>query len=365
LWLEQKPAKEDAPSAPIADKPQAARTASFVPVFVKKQESAETAKATEHAATQSAKVAAPDKPKNAGVPAAASTLFKQLDAVASSQTAAEPVQVDEAEGSELEEGRSHFSKLRALGNGKKKWMILAVVGCSAVLLIIFVISLFNPWHKSMAKQSVQLAPASTTSQFNSNTPELLPADLSAQAKPSPAAEMQETTAYQPIEDDTVSDAQRMRLRRMNEQLNAPTRISRDIKNQFAENAPPPSGFSADGLGGNSVNNGVFSGNSQPVVKVGPARPLNISAGVAVGMLIQKTTPVYPTIAKSARVSGAVVLQATISKTGSITNLSVLSGPPMLRQAALDAVRTWRYKPYRLNNEPTDVETTVNVIFSLQ
>jgi protein TonB len=112
-----------------------------------------------------------------------------------------------------------------------------------------------------------------------------------------------------------------------------------------------------------VNNGVFSGSSQPVVKSG--RPLNISAGVATGMLIQKTAPVYPMIAKSARVSGTVVLQATISKTGDITNLSVLSGPPMLRQSALDAVRTWRYKPYRLNNEPTDVETTVNVIFSLQ
>jgi protein TonB len=83
-----------------------------------------------------------------------------------------------------------------------------------------------------------------------------------------------------------------------------------------------------------------------------------------GMLLLKTTPVYPPIAKAARVSGTVVLQATISKTGSIENLHVISGPAMLQQAAMQAVRSWRYRPYLLNNEPVEVETTVNVIFSL-
>jgi protein TonB len=82
------------------------------------------------------------------------------------------------------------------------------------------------------------------------------------------------------------------------------------------------------------------------------------------MLLVKTQPVYPPIAKAARVSGTVVLQATISKQGTIENLRVLSGPAMLQQAARDAVMTWRYKPYLLNNEPVEVETTVNVIFTL-
>jgi periplasmic protein TonB len=83
-----------------------------------------------------------------------------------------------------------------------------------------------------------------------------------------------------------------------------------------------------------------------------------------GYLLGKVTPQYPEIAREARVQGTVVLQATISKTGVIENLRVLSGPPLLRQAALDAVRSWRYKPYQLNGEPVDVETTVNVIFNL-
>jgi protein TonB len=60
----------------------------------------------------------------------------------------------------------------------------------------------------------------------------------------------------------------------------------------------------------------------------------------------------------------VVLQAKISKTGAIEDLHVLSGPAMLQQAALDAVKNWRYKPYLLNNEPVEVDTTVNVVFSL-
>ena len=82
------------------------------------------------------------------------------------------------------------------------------------------------------------------------------------------------------------------------------------------------------------------------------------------MLIQKTTPVYPPIAKAARVSGTVVLQATISKSGTIENLHVISGPAMLQQSAMDAVKTWRYRPYLLNNEPVEVDTTINVIFTL-
>jgi protein TonB len=59
-----------------------------------------------------------------------------------------------------------------------------------------------------------------------------------------------------------------------------------------------------------------------------------------------------------------VLQATISKTGLIENLRVISGPPMLQRAAVDAVRSWRYKPYLLNREPVEVETTVSVFFNL-
>jgi len=94
------------------------------------------------------------------------------------------------------------------------------------------------------------------------------------------------------------------------------------------------------------------------------RKVTISAAEAAGLLLQKTQPPYPSIAKAARVSGTVVLQATISESGAVEELKVVSGPPLLQQAALETVRTWLYKPYVVNKEPVKVETTVNVIFVL-
>jgi TonB family protein len=93
--------------------------------------------------------------------------------------------------------------------------------------------------------------------------------------------------------------------------------------------------------------------------------VSTSAGVAVGMLMNKQQPIYPQDAKDARASGTVVLQAIIGRDGSVHDLSVVSGPwPSLVAAALQAVAQWKYRPYLLNGEPVEVETTVNVIFSL-
>jgi periplasmic protein TonB len=155
---------------------------------------------------------------------------------------------------------------------------------------------------------------------------------------------------------------------MNNQLTAPTKIPHNIQ-MVTEKEAPPSNFGVagmEGMGGsaNGVMGSMFGSGSGPKVQAAAPKKVNISAGVAVGMLIQKTTPVYPPIAKTAGVSGTVVLEAVISKTGAIEDLRVMSGPVMLRKAAEDAVRTWRYRPYKLNNEPTEVQTTINVIFSL-
>jgi protein TonB len=92
--------------------------------------------------------------------------------------------------------------------------------------------------------------------------------------------------------------------------------------------------------------------------------ITISSGVAAGMLLHQTVPQYPAIAKSAHVSGTVVLQATISKVGTIENLRIISGPEMLKQAAMNAVSSWRYRPYLFNGVPVEMETTVNVVFTI-
>ena len=90
----------------------------------------------------------------------------------------------------------------------------------------------------------------------------------------------------------------------------------------------------------------------------------ISSDVAVGLLTTKIPPVYPPVAKAARVQGTVVLQALLGKDGHVKQLHVISGPPMLLQAAMDAVKQWVYKPYLVNGKPTEVQTTVNIIFAL-
>jgi protein TonB len=157
---------------------------------------------------------------------------------------------------------------------------------------------------------------------------------------------------------------------MNNQLTAPTKIPQSIK-MVAEKEAPAASFGvagsdfgvAGGTGSGSMSS-MFGSVPKTQVKAAVPKKIAISGGVMQGMLLLKTVPQYPPIAKAARVQGTVVLQATISKTGSIENLKVIQGPAMLQQAALDAVRTWRYKPYLLNNEPVEVETTVNVIFTL-
>jgi TonB family protein len=91
--------------------------------------------------------------------------------------------------------------------------------------------------------------------------------------------------------------------------------------------------------------------------------VTISERLAESLLLEKNRPVYPSAANKAGVYGTVVLQVTVSKTGAVENLIVVSGPPMLRQAALDAVTTWRFKPYLINNDPAGLKTTVKVTFA--
>jgi protein TonB len=83
-----------------------------------------------------------------------------------------------------------------------------------------------------------------------------------------------------------------------------------------------------------------------------------------GNLIHKVEPQYPTIAKQLHIQGTVIVKAFISRDGLITRATPESGPSLLVQAALDAVRQWRYRPYYLNHEPIEVETEITVNFVL-
>jgi protein TonB len=155
------------------------------------------------------------------------------------------------------------------------------------------------------------------------------------------------------------------------QLRTPSKIPKNIQMIREEEAPPDLGSAGvpGGIPGGygSSSGGVIGGivNSTAAIpkQVVPQR-IRVSSGVSTGLLIRKVTPNYPPLAKQARIQGAVVLQAEISKEGTIQNLQLISGHPMLAPAAIEAVRQWRYKPYLLNGEPVAVETQVVVNFSL-
>ncbi len=117
--------------------------------------------------------------------------------------------------------------------------------------------------------------------------------------------------------------------------------------------------------------GIFPlGNAHAVMPLAPAPPLLASthaprvSHVMEGNLILKVQPRYPAIAKTAGIQGTVELQAIVSRDGTIENLRVLSGHPLLVKAAIEAVSQWRYRPYYLNGEAIEVETQVTVNFSL-
>lgn len=153
---------------------------------------------------------------------------------------------------------------------------------------------------------------------------------------------------------------------MDRQLMAPPRIPPRILMVGAPEPPVTTlGEEVAALGRTNAAD-AFRGADARAVRVQPAaqKQLKISSGVEAGMLIRRTVPVYPAVARAAGVQGKVVLQATIGKDGTIEGLRVVSGPDLLRAAAVDAVRTWVYRPYLLNGEPVEVETTVEVTFTL-
>ena len=147
---------------------------------------------------------------------------------------------------------------------------------------------------------------------------------------------------------------------------APTVIPKKI--EIAKDEPPPAVNPNDtpGVAGGTgdVLGGIGTGPAAPPPP--PAAPKRITVGgnVQAASLVNKVEPQYPAIAKTAHVSGTVVLHAIIAKDGSVEKLQFVSGPALLMASAMGAVKEWRYRPTMLNGQPVEVDTTVQVVFSL-
>lgn len=163
-------------------------------------------------------------------------------------------------------------------------------------------------------------------------------------------------------------------------LMAPKSIPKDIANIREEELPPPSanvgvvGGVPGGVSGGATG-GVLGSILSSVPVAAPPPPkveekkaavqrIRVGGQVQAANLIHKVTPVYPPLAKQARVSGVVRFTAVIGKDGAIQNLQLVSGHPLLVPAATEAVKQWMYRPTLLNGEPVEVITQIDVNFTL-
>jgi protein TonB len=148
---------------------------------------------------------------------------------------------------------------------------------------------------------------------------------------------------------------------------APTVIPKAVET-VKDEAPVVNANSDQEVAGGTGNVlGGIIGNG-PSVPPPPKPPtperIRVGGNVESAALVNKVQPKYPPIAKTAHVSGTVVLHAIISKDGSIEELQFVSGPPLLMTAALDAVKQWRYRATMLNGQSVEVDTTIDVVFDL-
>ena len=148
---------------------------------------------------------------------------------------------------------------------------------------------------------------------------------------------------------------------------APTMVPKRV--EVVKDEPPPSMNAGNDVGVAGGTGGVLGGVLGGVAPPPPPKPaapqrIRVGGNVEAAHLVNKVEPQYPPIAQAAHVSGTVILHAVISKGGSIEQLQFVSGPPLLMKAAMDAVTQWRYQPTVLNGEPVEVDTTIDVVFSL-
>lgn len=163
-------------------------------------------------------------------------------------------------------------------------------------------------------------------------------------------------------------------------LSQPARIPEKVAVLLSDELPPVTPYTGGGVPG-GVEGGMPGGvpgmapqfaqiapvpppPSKPVEKAAQIPRLTVGGVVQDARIINKVIPPYPPLARQARISGTVRFTAIIARDGSIQNLTLVSGHPLLVRAATDAVRQWRYRPTLLNGEPVEVIAPIEVIFTL-
>lgn len=303
----------------------------------------------------------------------------------------ESVQETPATESAVEIGTLSFhSDLDDLGDEddedakRKKWVRIGAVSFVVLVLLIFIgPRLLNPPRHTLAAQSAQMRPVSDVLDGAEKTSKPSPSTMNGHR--SGAASARQASTGQPgtnVEEAILPNADsrtaslftaggaksassQVDSTLMNGQLASAPRIPTDVKTRHTEEAPPSASFAASNteeIAAAGAVDSVLAGQAHPAVRYVPAPPVVIPVEVAEKLLIHKTLPTYPPTAWNNYVSGKVVVEAVVSETGTVESLKIVSGPKVFQQAALDAVKAWRYKPYVVNGRPARVQTTATLVF---
>jgi len=151
--------------------------------------------------------------------------------------------------------------------------------------------------------------------------------------------------------------------RFEQALLAPREIPDEIAvvdEEAAVSSPTLGGVAAGVPGG--VAGGILDLSRSNVMTILPPAPIRVGGNVQAARVVSRVMPVYPAEASEQRLGGTVQLEATVTKEGTIRSLKALNGHPLLAEAAMDAVRQWRYRPTRLNGVPVEVITSISITF---
>jgi len=282
----------------------------------------------------------------------------------------------EALGAEVPLFRGFQSFAEVEGGQKRtsRWLTIAsvVLAIPMLCLLAFLIDKAHSGAPFLAKQTKQPTPTAAATQPQSNTQD--PADrVKLTVDQSPAGSGGQApagTAGQPASNSRPgNNAQSaspapVQTEATHDQAAAPSETPQGSRKQAAEKVPSAASSGNGNTGGARGSESASNGEIRPTAREGASGPVAVSAEAAAERLMESRMPIYPPMAKESGISGTVELEATIAKDGTVKDVRAVSGPAELRQAAIQSARTWRYRPFIMNNEPAEVETTINVVFSL-
>jgi TonB family protein len=310
--------------------------------------------AAEDLATRDSIVEAPAA-ENLATENASPALYAASEA-AVSETIEQPPHLADAPGALERVGEAIATGLQREWQAERRWHIAMATGLSVLVLLLLAVLGWRAWYKASIQPSSSRAGASSQEDVNRAGSAAAGADLA--WKPSavrPVAHFRAAAASHVAKTPAV---------KIPDQVTRRQAQSQPVADQSAETRPADSTPSPTDLSQIAANSPAPADLGK-VLSTSPALPklgAPISQGVTGGTLLRRVQPVYPPEARRLRLQGSVILEANIAEDGQIQDLKLVSGHPVLAQAAMDAVRQWRYSPYLLNGQPIRKQTRININF---